>query len=93
MRLQEIINILDNSISTQAIEISLIQPYRNLIRAYFKAYNSNTPMLIPVSVTNNSAYCLVAPACEVYDAIFAYDEEANSDEELLEQYLQYIQPL
>ena len=92
MRLKQLIEMLDGG-GHQAVEIEQIQPYRNLLRAYFEAYNSDEPMLIPVSVTNNSAYCLIAPASEVYDAIFAYDEEANDDEELLEQYTQYIQPL
>jgi len=92
MRLHKLIDILDGG-GHQAVEIEQIQPYRNLLRAYFKAYNNDEPMLIPVSVTNNSAYCLIAPASEVYDAIFAYDEESITDMELLEQYSQYIQPL
>lgn len=93
MRLSELINVLDNSGGHQAVEIGQIQPYRNLLRAYFQAYYGGEVMLIPVTVTNNSAYCLIAPGSECTDAVIAYDEEAAGDEELMEQYLQYVQIL
>ena len=92
MRLSELIDVLDGG-GHQAVEIGQIQPYRNLLRAYFKAYKSGEPMLIPVTVTNNSAYCLIAPSSECTDAVIAYDAEAASDDEIMEQYLQYVQIL
>ncbi len=92
MRLQELIETLDGG-GHQAVEIGRIQPYRNLLRAYFQAYYRDTPVLIPIMVTNSLCYCLIAPGSECTDAVIAFDEEAAGDEELMEQYLQYVQIL
>lgn len=92
IKLHELIDALDGG-GHQAVEIGKIQPYRNLLRAYFQAYYRDTPVLIPIMVTNSLCYCLIAPGSECTDAVIAYDEEAAGDEELMEQYLQYIKPL
>lgn len=92
MKLHELIETLDGG-GHQAVEISFIQPYRNLLRAYFKAYYRDTPVLIPIMVTNSLCYCLIAPGCECTDAVIAFDEDAAGDDELMEQYLQYVQIL
>ena len=92
MRLQELIETLDGG-GHQAVEIGRIQPYRNLLRAYFQSYYRDTPVLIPIMVTNSLCYCLIAPGSECTDAVIAFDEDAAGDEELMEQYLQYVQIL
>ena len=93
MRLTELIKLLDNSGGAQAVLYEYIHPYRKLLKAYFEAYYTTPPLLIPVAVFNAAQYCLIAPEQDVYDAIFTYDSEAVEDEELLEQYTQYIQIL
>lgn len=92
MRLSELIETLDGG-GHQAVEIGQIQPYRNLLRVYFKAYYRDTPVLIPNMVTNSLCYCLIAPGSECTDAVIAYDAEAADDDELMESYLQYVQIL
>jgi hypothetical protein len=89
MKLKELIDMLDGD-GTQAVEISQIQPYRNLLRAYFSAYYTSAPVLIAVAVFNAAQYCIIAPSDEIHDAIVAYDVEAAADEELMETYTCYI---
>jgi hypothetical protein len=91
MKLHETIEALEQGLL--AVEYGQISKYKKSILTYFSRLFTSTPMLIPVAVSNAAQYCLIAPVGEVYDAIIAYDENAAGDEELMETYLQYIQPL
>ncbi len=93
MRLIELIKLLDNSGGTQAVLYEYVHPYRKLLKAYFEAHYTTPPLLIPVAVSNAAQYCLIAPEQDVCNAIYAYDADAIDDDELMEQYTQYIQIL
>ena len=85
MRLKELIDTLDGS-GTQAVLYDHIAPYRNLLRAYFTAHYTSTPVIVAVAVFNAAQYCIIAPENEIWDAIVAYDEEVIDNQDLMEQY-------
>jgi len=91
MKLKELIYTLKRG--DVAVSIELIHRYKRSLRIYFKRYFTSEPVLVPVTVTNACCYCLVLPEGDLYEGIGRYDEDALLDEELMEIYLQYIQPL
>ena len=80
MKLHEIIETFENG--KQAILTELLVPYKKQLLTYYTDYfcNSN-PVLMITSVTNNSAYAIIVPDCELYEAIQEYyDEEATEED-------------
>jgi hypothetical protein len=87
MKLHEIITALEDH--TQSVLIEKMVPYKKSLLAYFSSRFTSEPVLMVTSVTNACQYARIEPAGELNDAICAYLDDYDCDNEDSENFSEY----
>lgn len=87
MKLHEIITAMENP--TDSVLIEKMVPYKKSLLAYFSSKFSSEPVLMVTSVTNACQYGRIEPANEMNEAICAYLDDYDCQNEDSENFGTY----
>lgn len=87
MKLHEIITAMENP--TDSVLIEKMIPYKKSLLAYFSSRFTSEPILMITDVFNAAQYGRIEPVGELNDAICAYLDDYDCDNEESENFCEY----